>query len=284
MITSAAWRLSLAELDLEEKLGSFNSNGEVWKGRYKGIPVVIKQLFTLSSDVEEDTLLPLSSLSHPNLAQTLGICCFKGEDVYVVSEYIAGRNLDVVLHDKSVPIDMGVKIEFAKALISTLMYLNFKNVLHRCFTTHHIWISPDLKLKVIDYGLVRPEKDHYSWLCIPPIPFVTDTVKTRYSVDVYMPPESCKGIYDVKSEVYSFGIVLYEIITRNKPNAVVDVDKFMFDESKAELTIPEGTPEDIWKLICDCCKENPNERPSYDSILERLEEVAKGLAVHGAEA
>eukprot|EP01089_Gocevia_fonbrunei_P003514 TRINITY_DN134_c0_g1_i3.p1 TRINITY_DN134_c0_g1~~TRINITY_DN134_c0_g1_i3.p1 ORF type:complete len:164 (+),score=69.68 TRINITY_DN134_c0_g1_i3:157-648(+) len=91
-----------------------------------------------------------------------------------------------------------------------------------------------------------------------------------------MAPEVAAGIdYDRSCDVFSFGIVLFEIISRQKPLQRDMLTRYAFVPDKWKASIPKDTPEALWTLLCDCCQTDPKLRPDFKDIVKRLEDISK---------
>jgi serine/threonine protein kinase len=102
---------------------------------------------------------------------------------------------------------------------------------------------------------------------------------TLCGTDDWMAPEVILGMeYDAKADVFSFGIVLLEIITREKVSNALQrsaMHGFELDIGKARLLLPSDCPAAFSDLAFDCCKYKPEDRPSFKDIVKRLSEDIK---------
>jgi len=141
-------------------------------------------------------------------------------------------------------------------------YLQMKNILHRDLKSQNILLSSaDYKAKLCDLGLAR----------------ALDTASrhmTFVGTDRWMAPEICLGIdYDYKVDVFSYGVVLMEIVTQAVPDERRAQDKFAFNEGAIRAKVPKSCPPGFAQLAIDCTKLDPRTRPSFKSILDRVKRL-----------
>jgi len=265
----AKWKVEFSDLELEEKIGHGNF-GEVWKGKYLGLDVAIKKLFFVDDDFmqkyierEMDTL---RGLNHPNIVQLMGLCTETG-DIYIVTEFISGGNLRQTLKNSEIDLPWERRIGYAKDVALAMTYLHHKGIMHRDLKSGNLLIANDQKLKVCDFGLARnsPEEG--------------EKYITTVGTNEWMAPEvALQDPYGPPADVFSYGMVLYELITRKKPPTRKPTNGYAFDAG-LKTTIPPDTPPGLWELLLDCAKQDPEERPTFPDILKRLKDLSDSLTV-----
>jgi len=238
--------------------------GEVYIGTYLGTPVAIKKILESDEDTKvsiERELQMLKGVRHPNIVQFLGLCQHKG-DIYFVTEYMDRGDLFDILFFGDAPLSWKIKLKIALDVAMPCFYLQAKNLLHRDLKSQNILISgADYKAKLCDLGLAR----------------ALDTASRRLTfvgTDRWMAPEICLGIdYDYKVDVFSYGVVLMEIITQAVPDERRAQDKFAFNEGTFRGKVPRSCPAAFAQLAIDCTKLDPRTRPSFKSIMERVKRL-----------
>ena len=146
----------------------------------------------------------LAGLDHPNIAQLR--TAFQVENQLVmVMEYVEGTNLDTLAGEKRVPVDQ--VLEYSLQVLSALSYAHGHGVIHRDIKPANIMITPHGLVKLMDFGIAKSATDMH----------LTRPGTTMGSV-YYMSPEQVRGdTVDARSDLYSFGVTLYEMLTGRKP-------------------------------------------------------------------
>jgi len=231
LFTMAQWKVNFDDLDLGERIGKGNF-GEVYKGTYLGTDVAIKKLFFVDDDFmqkyierEMDTL---TGLSHPNIVQLMGLC-IETDDMYIITEFITGGDLRSKLKDKSFEMDWKLRIEILRDIALAMNYLHSKSIMHRDLKSHNLLVGENWKVKVCDFGLARSAPSEGE---------ETNNLMTIVGTNEWMAPEVAMGeSYDKSADVFSFGMVIYELITRDKPpmRKLKDCYAFNGDEHKGMM-------------------------------------------------
>jgi len=264
----AKWKVAFSDLTLEKRIGKGNF-GEVWMGKYLGLDVAIKRLFFTDDDFMqkyiEREMETLTGLMHPNIVQLLGICT-ENNDVYIITEFVTGGNLRKKLKDKSIPLSWTTRVRYALDVALAMTYLHHKSIMHRDLKSPNLLIGGNNRVKVCDFGLARTS------------PTQKDQYITTVGTNEWMAPEvAMQDPYDMSADVFSYAMVLYELITREKPPARKLKDAYAWDAVKMKHTIPADTPEFLWKLLCDCAAFEPPKRPSFKEITSRLKSIIDTL-------
>jgi len=263
----AKWKVPFSELTLEKRIGKGNF-GEVWFGKYLGLDVAIKRLFFTDDDFmqkyierEMDTL---TGLTHPNIVQLMGICTERN-DVYIITEFVGGGNLRKKLKDKGQRLTWATRKQYAVDIALAMTYLHHKKIMHRDLKSPNLLIGTDGKLKVCDFGLARSsptEKDQYV---------------TTVGTNEWMAPEvAMQEPYDNSADVFSYAMVLYELITREKPPERKIKDAYAWNAEEMKKTIPADTPPEFWNLLVECASFDPSKRPPFKEIVKKIKLIRVG--------
>jgi len=262
---SSKWKINYNELEFGDVVSS-GSAGEVFLGYYFGTPVAIKKLFQLASDqkhlVEREYAM-LTEVNHPNIVQFLGLCDHE-TGIYLITEYVEHGDLFDLLVFSDIKIDWKTKIKIALQTAQAVFYLHSRDIIHRDLKSQNILIGEKYKVKLCDLGLATVlENNKRTTVC---------------GTNEWMAPEiMTKESYDSKIDVFSFGIVLQELIT-NSPPPKREISKMLkFDVDRFIETVPEECPEVLAKLVIDCTKFNSEERPSFKEIVSHLRKLSDVL-------
>ncbi|XP_020272832.1 receptor-like serine/threonine-protein kinase SD1-8 isoform X1 [Asparagus officinalis] len=200
----------------ENKLGE-GGFGPVYKGKMReGQEIAVKRLSKTSlqglGELKTEVML-VAKLQHRNLVRLLG-CCLEGDERILIYEFMPNKSLDTFLFDeqKVALLDWRMRYQIILGIARGLLYLHQDSrfrIIHRDLKAGNILLDKDMIPKISDFGLARLFGEDE-----------TET-KTRRVVGTYgyMPPEyALNGIFSVKSDVFSFGVLVLEIISgrRNK--------------------------------------------------------------------
>jgi len=275
----AHWKISFSDLDFGTKIGQGNF-GAVYEGKYLGSPAAIKKLFFVDDEFMqkyiEREMETLTSLHHPNVVQLIGIC-IENNEVYIVTEFVTGGSLRKRLKNKEIVLDWPLKVHIAKNLALAMTYLHSKNIIHRDLKSHNLLVGELWKIKVCDFGLARKAD--------APKATGGNVAMTIVGTDDWMAPEVAQGQdYNSACDVFSYGMVLFEIITREKPPQREMLQKYAFVPEKVKPLIPKDTPPALWDLLCDTTKTDPKDRPTFRDVLKKLDEIEKQVGVPNLSA
>ncbi|KAI8464201.1 MAG: kinase-like domain-containing protein, partial [Monoraphidium minutum] len=161
----------------------------------------------------------LASIRHPNVVNFIG-ACHRARTRCLVTEYCARGSLDKLLHKSGVPLDLPKRIEFALDIARGMACLHAQQpvIIHRDLKTANLLVSARFEVKVADFGLSR-------------IKDATHLQNSRAGLEgtiEYAAPEVLRGEpYTEKCDVWSFGVVLWELLTRARPYADMDVPVYL---------------------------------------------------------
>ncbi|XP_050373019.1 integrin-linked protein kinase 1 isoform X1 [Argentina anserina] len=271
------WEIEPPELDFSGSVtigkGSF---GEILKAHWRGTPVAVKRILpSLSGDrlVIQDfrhEVNLLVKLRHPNIVQFLGAVTEK-KPLMLITEYLRGGDLHQYLKEKG-SLSPLTAVSFALDIARGMAYLhNEPNVIiHRDLKPRNVLLvnSSADHLKVGDFGLsklIKVQNSHDVYK------MTGETGSYRY-----MAPEVFKHRrYDKKVDVFSFAMILYEMLEGNPPLSnyePYDAAKFVSEGHRPMFHGKGHTPE-LKELIEQCWSADMNQRPSFLEILKKLEKV-----------
>jgi serine/threonine-protein kinase len=214
----------------------------------------------------------LKRLVNPNIAKYLGSGRYHGTPFYIM-EYLEGESLDHVLA-RRVKITWEELVTIGKQLCSALQTAHENGIIHRDLKPSNLMMLPDGTVKLTDFGIAK-DTDAEG---------LTATHSTLGTA-AYMSPEQCRGAKDItyKSDLYSMGIMFYELVTGKKPfQSDNPMDVFLM-HVKGTCARPSTFAMDlpIWidNLIMQLMEKNPDARPvSAAKVAEELESIAQKVA------
>ncbi|KAM4110378.1 hypothetical protein ACB094_03G190800 [Castanea mollissima] len=206
----------------ETKLGE-GGFGPVYKGALpEGREIAVKRLSRNSGQglVEfKNELILIAKLQHMNLVRLLG-CCFQGEEKMLIYEYMPNKSLDSFLFDptKNYLLDWKKRVNIIEDISQGLLYLHrFSRlkVIHRDLKASNILLDKNMCAKISDFGMARIfNRDG--------LEANTNRIVGTYG---YMSPEyAMEGIFSEKSDVFSFGVLMLEIVSGRKNNSFYNVN------------------------------------------------------------
>ncbi|KAI4327212.1 hypothetical protein L6164_019700 [Bauhinia variegata] len=261
-------------------------------GRGDPIIVAIKRLNTRGFQGHKEWLAEVQFLgivNHPNLVKLLGYCSVDGEigiQRLLVYEFMPNRSLEDHLFNRRFPVlPWKTRLQIMLGAAQGIAYLHEEmevQVIYRDFKTSNVLLDKDFHPKLSDFGLAREgptgDQTHVS----------TAVVGTQG----YAAPEYVEtGHLKVKSDIWSFGVVLYEILTgrraleRSRPTMerkllewvkqypVDSVSFTMVIDPRLRNQYSIGSARKIAKLADSCLKKNPEDRPSMSEIVEGLKQA-----------
>lgn len=214
----------------------------------------------------------LSKIHHPHVINFIGACL---EPLMIVTELMSGGDLEKLLLDHtSTPLSLLTRLQMAKDAALGMAWLHGSDpmILHRDVKTANFLVDENLRVVVADFGLSdKLRKGSSTW------------DDNGYKGTIYFTsPEVLKNaVFNEKSDVYSFGIVLWQILTRKelypdfKKVKSNELEKAIFDTvvfKSVRPEIPADCPALFKALIEDCWSSDPNQRPPFSQVVERIDE------------
>lgn len=252
----------------EESLGEGNF-GTVFKGIYKGSLVAVKKLKTLSCSTRMISLFSneaylISQLQHENVLRLVGSCSFP-PNICLVTEYVSNQTLAHQLYIHHLQLSNNDILNLAKGISSGMLHIHQHSIIHHDIRSANILLDDHWTPKIGDFGLAQLDS------CIQP---GTGVGSLRW-----MAPEVFrKEKYDQKADIYSFSMVMIEMLTGSVPfenDAPTQVSQRASNSSENRRpTIPSSCPSELSTLIRECWDPFPEKRPSS----EKLVEILKGIS------
>ncbi|KAM4610928.1 raf-1 proto-oncogene, serine/threonine kinase a isoform 2-T2 [Polymixia lowei] len=276
--SSYYWEIEASEVFLHSRIGS-GSFGTVYKGKWHG-DVAVKILKVTDPTPEQfqafrNEVAVLRKTRHVNILLFMGY--MTKDNLAIVTQWCEGSSLYKHLHVQETNFQMFQLIDIARQTAQGMDYLHAKNIIHRDMKSNNIFLHEGLTVKIGDFGLA--------------------TVKARWSGShqveqpsgsiLWMAPEVIRmqdnNPYSFQSDVYSYGIVLYELMTGELPySQIANRDQIIFMVGRGYLSpdlskLYKSCPKAMKRLVADCIKKTKDERPLFPQILSSIELLQHAL-------
>ncbi|XP_056129564.1 tyrosine-protein kinase Srms [Lampris incognitus] len=262
------WERPREEFKLHRKLGEGHF-GEVWEALWttENRRVAIKML--KQEDTKQDEFVKevqaLKCLHHPKLIGLLALCS-RGEPVYIVTELMPKGSLKSYLASAEGQVLTSAHLTYMGSQVAEGMaYLEDRHIVHRDLAARNILVGDDLVCKVADFGMARIIKDSV----------YTASRSTKIPVRWTAPEAALHQRFSVKSDVWSFGVLLYEMLSRGKMPYDGKTCKEVLEllTSGFRLSCPTRCPQNIYLIMLDCWAPEPSKRPSFHALHSQLDTI-----------
>ncbi|KAK3874870.1 hypothetical protein Pcinc_020190 [Petrolisthes cinctipes] len=265
------WEIDRNTIKLDTMLGSGNF-GEVWKGTWATYTqVAVKKIKEGCMEVEEfkREYEVMRCLRHPRLVKLYGLCSQPPSmPLYIVTElvkhgalldHLQKRKNEKLPHPTLELLSMGVQVSGGMA------YLEERQFVHRDLAARNVLIGDKIQVKIADFGMARVIKEGYYEKRS------NDGLPVKWTA-----PEALDQRYfTTKSDVWSYGILLFEIFTHGETPYSGMTNRVVREKLKALYRIPKPLtcPMDIYSVMVRCWMQEPEARPSFRHIKEELEHL-----------
>ncbi len=206
----------------------------------------------------------LASLNHPNIAAIYGF--ERADDVpFLVLEYVPGQTLAQLIAGG--PQELGTSRQICLEVAEALEAAHEKGIVHRDLKPANIKITPDEKVKVLDFGLAKAlgdESPHADPAQSPTLSLAPTRAGTILGTAAYMSPEQARGRpIDKRADIWAFGCVLYELLSGRRAFAGESISDILAAVLRAEPdwnALPPETPPQIRGLLRRCLEKDPHAR------------------------
>ena len=260
-----ALEIDRKSIRLVRKLGA-GQFGEVWMGVWNGTTeVAVKTLkpgIVDSKEFFEEAVL-MKKLKHPKVIRLYAVCT-KKEPIYIITELMKHGSLLEYLRGDGQSLKLPQLINMGAQVAAGMAYLEEKNYVHRDLAARNILVSENLICKVADFGLAHViDEDIYE-----------AHTGAKFPIKWTAPEAAMYSHFTIKSDVWSFGILLYELITygcfpypgmNNAQVLEALVNGYC-------MPCPANCPKLLYEIMKDCWKDDPASRPTFETLQWRMED------------
>lgn len=262
-VKGGEWEIDKRLLKMGEMIAS-GSCGDLFHGTYFGEDVAVKVLKAehLNNNVWNEftqEVYILREVHHTNVVRFIGACT-KPPKFCIITEYMSGGSLYDYVHKQRNVVDLPTLLKFACDVCRGMCYLHQRGIIHRDLKTANLLMDKDHVVKVADFGVARfqdqggimtAETGTYRWMA----PEVIN----------HQP-------YDNKADVFSFAIVLWELLTSKIPyDTMTPLQAAVGVRQGLRPVLPEKTHPKLLDLLQRCWETIPSNRPAFPDILTELE-------------
>ncbi|KAK4336830.1 hypothetical protein RND71_043650 [Anisodus tanguticus] len=208
----------------------------------------------------------MKDFKHENVLTLIGVCLQEDSLPMIVLPFMSNGDLLTYIRSESNFPTVKNLLYFAVDVAKGMSYLSSLKYVHRDLAARNCMMDENLRIKVADFGLTRDvyERNYY-------------TSKRKGEIPIkWMAPECIeKYLTTVESDVWSYGILLWELMTRgNNPYPSLENYQVLdFLKAGGRMQRPETCPIQVYEIMLDCWQINPKQRPQFDSIINDIENI-----------
>ncbi|XP_058090771.1 serine/threonine-protein kinase STY46-like isoform X2 [Magnolia sinica] len=270
------WEIDVRLLKFENKVAS-GSFGDLYRGTYCSQDVAIKVLKPerVNVDMQREfaqEVYIMRKVRHKNVVQFIGACTMP-PTLCIVTEYMSGGSVYDFLHKQKGVFKLPSIIRVAIDVSKGMNYLHQNNIIHRDLKAANLLMDENEVVKVADFGVARVQAQ-------------SGVMTAETGTYRWMAPEVIEHKpYDHKADVFSFGIVLWELLTGKIPYEYLTPLQAAVGVVQKGLrpTVPKHTHPKVNELLERCWQQDPTLRPDFSEIIEILQLIAKEVGDEGEE-
>ncbi|XP_008811868.1 serine/threonine-protein kinase STY46-like isoform X2 [Phoenix dactylifera] len=265
------WEIDFKLLKFGNKVAS-GSYGDLYHGAYCSQDVAIKVLKPehVNADMQREfaqEVYIMRKVRHKNVVQFIGACS-KPPNLCIVTEFMQGGSVYDFLHKQKGVFKLPALLRVAIDVSKGMNYLHQNNIIHRDLKAANLLMDEKEAVKVADFGVARVKSQ-------------SGVMTAETGTYRWMAPEVIEHKpYDHKADVFSFGILLWELLTGKLPYEYLTPLQAAVGVVQKGLrpTIPKHTNPKLAELLEKCWQQDPAQRPDFSEILEILQFLAKEVA------
>ncbi|KHN86612.1 Tyrosine-protein kinase Fps85D [Toxocara canis] len=263
--SSGKWRFTPDRAaSLQELIQYYTTTGEPIHrdGTVLSYPVQRPSYYVMHKDVQE--ALTMLELDHPNIIKLFGVA-IEQEPTMIILELAPGGSLrDFLAKRNAVQVPVSVLVDFANSALCAMYYLSSRKIIHRDIAARNCLLGYNNELKIGDFGLSVAGEGKYRSEKLESLP-----VK-------WLAPETLlTGEFSTKTDVWSFGVLLWEIFSRCRsepfPNLTKEEAKYVILSGKQPMSAPNEMPPLYEGIMDRCFAQHPSGRAGFDAIYRTVQ-------------
>jgi serine/threonine protein kinase len=269
MSRSSLINSTIGEYRLVEKLGE-GGMGEVYQGVHSKIGrVVAVKILSQAAHGPEFVQRFLNEariqggLQHNNIVTLYDFLEYNGQPC-IIMEYIEGQTLTECIRAWG-GLPLVDAIRYFQSILEAIDYVHSRGIVHRDIKSNNIKITPSGQVKVLDFGIAKSGAS----------PALTVTGAFVGTLQYLSPEQLVGGVADARSDIWSLGVLLYEMTTSHLPFDANSIGELYQKITRASYTPPsvmnQNVPREVQNIVARCLKKNPADR--YQSARELLQDV-----------
>ncbi|XP_036836742.1 tyrosine-protein kinase Fes/Fps isoform X2 [Oncorhynchus mykiss] len=261
------WVLEHDDVILGQSIGQGNF-GEVYSGRLlsDNTPVAVKACRENLAPEHKNRFLMeariLKQYDHPNIVKLIGVCTQK-QPIYIIMELVQGGDFLSFLRCEGHNLKSNMLVKMAENVASGMEYLESKKCIHRDLAARNCLVGEQSRVKISDFGMSREQQDG-----------VYSAAGGLKQIPVkWTAPEALNyGRYTTESDVWSFGVLLWEIFSRGVTPYTSMSNQQTRDEVEKgyRMLAPNSCPPDVYAIMCRCWQYDTRNRPSFSKLRTEL--------------
>ncbi|XP_056268238.1 tyrosine-protein kinase Fgr isoform X1 [Pseudoliparis swirei] len=263
--TKDMWEIPRESLQLIKKLGN-GQFGEVWMGMWNGTTkVAVKTLKpgTMSPEAFLEEAQIMKRLRHDKLVQLYAVV--SEEPIYIITEFMSqGSLLDFLKDGEGQSLKLPQLVDIAAQIAAGMAYIERMNYIHRDLRAANILVGENLVCKIADFGLARLIEDNE----------YTARQGAKFPIKWTAPEAALYGRFTIKSDVWSFGILLTELITKGRVPYPGMNNREVLEQVERGYRMPcaPGCPASLHELMVQCWRREADERHTFEYLQSFLED------------
>ncbi|KAM9296573.1 tyrosine-protein kinase HCK [Gastrophryne carolinensis] len=261
-----AWEVSRDSLVFEKKLGA-GQFGDVWLATYNGhTKVAVKTMKpgSMSAEAFLEEANMMKTLQHERLVRLHAVVT-QEEPIYIITEYMQkGSLLDFLKSNEGNYLKLPQLIDFCAQIAEGMWFIEQKNYIHRDLRAANCLVSATMACKIADFGLARVIEDSE----------YTAREGAKFPIKWTSPEAANYGSFTIKSDVWSFGILMTEIMTygRTPYPGMSNLEVITALEREYRMPCPSNCPQELYSIMLECWQRNPEQRPTFEYLQGVLED------------
>ncbi len=223
----------------------------------------------------------LATLNHPNIVTVYSVETADGIP-FLTMELVAGRRLDELIPRNGM--DVGAFFDLALPLTEALCAAHETGITHRDLKPANIVVAHDGRLKVLDFGLAKLEQELPGGEQTMDLERPLTEAGSIVGTAPYMSPEQLEGkAVDARSDIFSLGILMYEMLTGERPfkgdSSMAVMSSVLKDQPRQMTELKANLPRHLERIVAGCLEKNPDDRhPNSVAVRNNLRQLQRELA------